>query len=64
MGKISPFHGRARGIGNNRPRRVIDSERPFNEALLQEILMENNMNHVIVLSSVAIAILLLLVITA
>ncbi|QQP88364.1 hypothetical protein IGS68_20275 [Skermanella sp. TT6] len=64
MGKISPFHGRTRGIGNNRPRRVIDSERPFNEALLQEILMENNMNHVIVLSSIAIAILLLLVLTA
>lgn len=43
---------------------MIDSERPFNEALLQEILMENNMNHVIVLSSIAIAILLLLVLTA
>ncbi|WP_267133602.1 hypothetical protein [Skermanella mucosa] len=43
---------------------MIESERPFNEALLQEIPMENNMNHVIVLSSIAIAILLLLVITA
>ena len=64
MGKFSPFISQARSAGNNRPRRVIESERLFNEASFRETSMENNMNHVIVLSSVAIAILLLLVITA
>ena len=64
MGKISPFAGQARRTGNNRPWRMIESERLFNEASFRETSMENNMNHVIVLSSVAIAILLLLVITA